>query len=322
MQRGYLTEGLRWLRAVLARAGAESALSRRARAWVLVWAGLLLVNQGDLRLARELLEESLALFPAIDDQAGVIGALRELGLCLIMEGELSDQIRAVLDESLHLARAADDRRSIGLALDRLGLLASARHDYRQARKCLMEALGYYRQLGDVWAEAGSLMLRGFIALAQGDLDRARKDLDAGLALARRVQDQYREGQVLVLTARLARLEGDDRRVAALLKGTLRLLVEIGSFDLRYDALSFLAELAVRQGSHARGVRLFAAAARWKPASNAFWLVMNATVQANWDTALTTAKSTLGQDGFARAWAEGQAMTLDQAVVDALEEDDA
>ena len=36
-------------------------------------------------------------------------------------------------------------------------------------------------------------------------------------------------------------------------------------------------------------------------------------RADADAALTTAQAALGEDAFARAWSEGQAMTLDEAV---------
>jgi hypothetical protein len=45
------------------------------------------------------------------------------------------------------------------------------------------------------------------------------------------------------------------------------------------------------------------------------------LQAEWETSLEMARSVLGEDSFARAWAEGQAMTLEQAVAYALEADE-
>jgi tetratricopeptide (TPR) repeat protein len=243
----------------------------------LLWTGLLGEDLADLGTAREALEESLALYREVGDTAGIVQALRELGLCLMSQGELSDRTRAILDESFTLARASGDRRSMGMALERLGLLAGARHDYRQAQECLMEARGHYRQIGDVWAEGSSLMLTGFIALAQGDLELARQDLAASLAIARRTRDRQREAQVVVLTARLARKEGDDRRAEALLKDNLRRIGDNGTFYLQSDALSSLAKLAVGQGKFARGARLFAAASALDPVSSGPWYVTDLSV---------------------------------------------
>jgi non-specific serine/threonine protein kinase len=320
MMFGNQTEGLAWLKAILARDRAARSLSRRVRASVLLWTTLLGMDQGDLGMAREPLEESLALYRELGDTPGIIHALRELGLCLVLQGELGDQTRAILEESLQLARAEGDQRSMGLALDRLAILANYRKDYRQAREALMEARGYYLGLGDVWAEAGSLMIGGLIALTHEDLERARQELDIGLAVARRVRDRFKEGQIIILLTRLARQEGDDHQVEALLKSNLRLLVENGSPDLRNDALCSLAELAVRQGKPARGVLLFAAASSWDPVSRDVWLRLDLSVQANRDMALATARAALGESAFAAAWAEGKAMTPEQALEYALAEE--
>ena len=43
-------------------------------------------------------------------------------------------------------------------------------------------------------------------------------------------------------------------------------------------------------------------------------------RADLDNSLVTARSALGEVGYARIWSEGQAMTLDQAIAYALAED--
>jgi hypothetical protein len=40
----------------------------------------------------------------------------------------------------------------------------------------------------------------------------------------------------------------------------------------------------------------------------------------WEDDLASARATLGEEAFAAAWAEGRAMTLDEAIADALGED--
>jgi hypothetical protein len=60
---------------------------------------------------------------------------------------------------------------------------------------------------------------------------------------------------------------------------------------------------------AAGVRLIAVAHRHLPS---VWVDQSAT------TSVTLARGALGDEAYARAWADGEAMTLEQAVADALE----
>jgi hypothetical protein len=98
--------------------------------------------------------------------------------------------------------------------------------------------------------------------------------------------------------------------------SLRVVQKIGS-DLTYAVLGDLGVLAVRRGEPRQGVRLLAAG-QIKPLRHAGgWRRFSELVQAESAASLATAKSVLGEDLFASAWAEGRAMTLDQAVADAL-----
>ena len=76
-------------------------------------------------------------------------------------------------------------------------------------------------------------------------------------------------------------------------------------------------LEIARGAAARGVTLIAACARGEgPIGNVH--MPDARVEA--PDFLEQARQTLGEAGYAAAWAAGQAMTLEQAVAYALEED--
>jgi len=81
-------------------------------------------------------------------------------------------------------------------------------------------------------------------------------------------------------------------------------------------LRYLDVLVVAQGRHRRGVRPLAAAAKAEPDRGSLYRFERIDLE----TSISTARSALGDDAFADAWIEGEAMALEEAVADALEED--
>jgi len=81
-------------------------------------------------------------------------------------------------------------------------------------------------------------------------------------------------------------------------------------------LDVLAALAILQNQMERGTRLLSVAETQYPPLR---FEMSAKERAEQDQAIVAARVTLGEEAFAKAWEEGKALTLDQAIVYALEE---
>ncbi|MGH7862575.1 MAG: ATP-binding protein, partial [Candidatus Dormibacteraceae bacterium] len=131
-QRGYLSEGRRWLEAILERTRVDSSADPAARGWVLVGAGIIATLQGDLRAARPLLAESVLVFRALGDPAGLAQTLRDLGYLMLIGGDDPKDVRETLAEALRLAQERGDSRGIGAACYLLALLAEHELDYPRA----------------------------------------------------------------------------------------------------------------------------------------------------------------------------------------------
>lgn len=89
----------------------------------------------------------------------------------------------------------------------------------------------------------------------------------------------------------------------------------------YSALGLLASMAIRQGQIERGVRLLAARAgaqSWQHRTRTRIDPLS-FLHAEDEQSLGHARATLGEEAFRRAWAEGEAMALDQAIGYALHE---
>jgi hypothetical protein len=82
-------------------------------------------------------------------------------------------------------------------------------------------------------------------------------------------------------------------------------------------LEGLAILASAQNRMGRAARLIGAAENFYTPLR---FEMSAKERAEHDQAISAAQAALGEEGFAKAWAEGQAMPLEEAVTYALEQD--
>jgi hypothetical protein len=115
---------------------------------------------------------------------------------------------------------------------------------------------------------------------------------------------------------LGRAEGNGKLAEARSRDALAMAREVGAPQLQLAIIGLLGMLAIERGDYRSGVRL---AARSDPGPAGGWWDIPDERQAN-EQSLTAARAALGEAGFAQEWATGQAMTLEQAIAYALEED--
>jgi non-specific serine/threonine protein kinase len=214
--RGYLSEGRRWLRALLARAAeAADPPDLMVRAAALEGAAWLAQDQHDFTEATALFAESGALrrVAGLDD--------RPSGL-LINEAmnarAVGDYVRAasLLEAVLAQQRAAGNRESImagglGLSLARLALVLREQGAYARALSLYEECQALHRELGDREGVASALLGLCDIARDQGDQDQMawlREQSATCLAVFRAYGLHWAIGFSLNNLAQAALQEGD------------------------------------------------------------------------------------------------------------------
>ncbi|MCW5850199.1 MAG: tetratricopeptide repeat protein, partial [Anaerolineae bacterium] len=268
--RGYLSEGRRWLEAMLtSEGGAQVGLAERAQGYA--EASLLAYRQGDFAATEQYAETSLALSDAAGSQASRALALRMLGILSFINGQHASAI-ARHEASLALYREVGDRRGIEAGLVNLGLAYTFTGDYDRAEQLCEEAVA--------------------VALAGGD-DRiaAQMRFFLGLAIFSR---------------------GEGERAAPVLMATLARLNEAGDRWWIAQTLDLLAAVAAEQGEAGRAARLLGAASAVREALGSTLIAFVAMQERS----VAAATAQLGPT-FATLWAEGQAMTMGQAVEYAL-----
>ena len=325
--------------------------------WSLAYAlylwGSVAAKQGDLERGQAFLDESLILFREVQAKWGLAHTLGTLGNIAKSQGRY-DQATALWEESYALYREIGDRRGLARMLNRLWHWPYRQGDYARATTLLEEALALFRELAHRSGIAITLRHLGLVAQAQGDLARARALYEESQDLFQELGDNDDLVYVYWYLGRLALYEGDAAVAAALLENGLQLAYTVGNKSLiawvlqtlasaaRYranyetarslliesltlarqagekeviaDALIGFAALAAAQEQAERAARLFGAVERLYETMN---LILLPVIRAEYDRNVSAARAQMNEAAFATAWANGRAMTLDQAIAAAL-----
>jgi predicted ATPase/DNA-binding CsgD family transcriptional regulator len=182
--RGHLTEGRRFLEALIGRAGSAPGPKVRGM-WV---AGYLALVQGDGDAARALLEQALAAADSLGDAQAVAYATQFLGRALWFTGEPGRGL-AFTGQALRRHRAAADWQGLVLTLVQLGVMRTLTGQAETAVAALEECIAECQAHGERWNRSYALWALGLAAWLLGDHGRAAGLEHAALRLKRDVGDQ-------------------------------------------------------------------------------------------------------------------------------------
>lgn len=171
-----------------------------------------------------------------------------------------------------------------------------------------------RQLGDKVGTGRILGSLGILARLQGDYPKARASLEESLALEDAGGDKRGISMALASLGSVARREGDLATARVLFERSLALGREMGDALCVARGLCGLGLVVAQQGDQARGVQLLTAA----EASNRHLRgSLEADEHDDVQGSLASARAALGADAFEQALTRGEAMTVDEAVIQAL-----
>jgi tetratricopeptide (TPR) repeat protein len=312
--RGHLFEGREWCARILGKVGAEERTAERAK--VLNAAGALAYYQSDYPAAKARHEESLAIARELGDRASIARSLNNLGNVAIDQGDLATA-QARHHEALAIRRELGAHAGIASSLCNLGLAILYQGDAASARAPFEDSLAIRRELGDRWGIAQSLNHLANVALAQGDLSIARAQLEESLAIMRELENTTAIASALSNLGAVALAQGDLASARSLCKESLAIGREVGArWEIVY-ALNRLASVADALGNPLRAASIWGAGERLRGEIGS---PLPSSHRHEFDRSLAAARAALGDDAaFDRAWHEGHALTLEQAIELAMEE---
>ena len=313
--RGYWNEYRNWVEAALAYSDAEGAQPTAARAWVL----LLLGDMGgslekDYAARQSLMSQSLKLFQELGDRVSVAWVLHRLGWLAREHGD-TDTARLRLKESLALYRELGDKQGLKVALITLGEVAMMLEDTAWAMALIEEGLALSRQLEDTLMMGWAFNHLGHVAQIQGEYERARQLHKESLVLFDKIGARH-EGTIWAHQSLGETALGQNDSTLATMHFTeaLELSRDLGDRAGTAWCLAGLAGVAAVNEDPERAAWLWSAAealrqsigTREAPAS-----------RATRERLIAQAREQLGETAFAAKWAEGQKMTMEEAIAEAL-----
>jgi predicted ATPase len=330
-------------------AGDPEVALRLTRALRAFW-----LNRGIRREAIAALERSLNHPLGVGRTVGHAAARFDLAQFLRITGNYA-AARIQYEQVLLLAREVGDKYRHTAALQRLGWLAREQGDSTSAWALLTESLAIFRELGYTASIAEALNTLAEVAILDEDPARAEALLAESRAIEQ-LEQAGPNGWALNHLGHAAQLRGAYDRAAQLHHQSLECFQAFGEQHTglpwayhslgetalglgRLDeatrwlaqgltisqtlsdqacmcwCLAGLGSVAALNEEPARAARLCGTAERLR---QAIGCRSAPAARATYERALATARAQLGDEAFAAAWAAGEAMTLEQAIAEALD----
>ena len=270
--------------------------------------------RGHLSDGRGFLQAALSLGNSDEISKRRATALFNAGLLAYTQGDLAGAM-ALLRQCADVHQRLGDEDSRNVILGNVGGLLTQMGEYGQARALLEEVLSYQRQTGDRESQANSLGNLGDLARLEGDYDTAASCLMQSLALWREFGNTQAISVQLNNLARVATRRGELAAAGGYVREAISLRRELGDVKGLLWSLDAAAALAAAEGRLREAARLAGAVETLGAAQG---IVTPPTEQAERDQYVALIHAGLTDAEFAALWAQGQALTLDQAVAAVLE----
>lgn len=322
-----LRSALRW---AIEHREVETAL-RLATGLALFWQ-----NAGNRREGLRWLEDVLAL---VDTECGD-GAvqnhqLRASRLCYLMGfmvyfslsvGDVSRAISAS-EQDLALARSVGDKRLLALAYAAAAYAAFTVRDFRRSLDLYEDGEGVAREAGDKQILVGFLINFSVTLLEShrshaaphgpvSDFRRAQQLAREAHTLASDNGEYLVRVSALIQLARLAATEDAWDNVQSYALRALWMLSQGGVIWKVNDCLFLLGLVAAREERHVRLARILGTCTALAQRCGIEWIPEK---DADLVEGVVRARAALGEEAWAAAYAEGQALSLDEAIAEALGE---
>jgi predicted ATPase/DNA-binding CsgD family transcriptional regulator len=300
-EQGNLRATLRWAER---RGDAEGAL-RLATALVPFWEA-----HGHITEGRRWLQWVLALPADAVAPRTRVRALIGAGLLAYLHAAYAEA-ETLLVASLTQARESGDRRETAAALTNLGMVHRLQRDLPRSIRCLEEGLALYRTLGDDAGIAFALRNLGSTVLIKGDLPNATRLLEESLAGHTLLGDERAIAITQAMLGMAALQSAERERATDLLLAALRGHARLGDrWFVAFDLLGVAQVLLIRGQPEASARLLGAVEAIGEALGGPIGNVTFGTISER-------ARTLLGAERFAAAWAYGRALPFEQAVAAAF-----
>jgi tetratricopeptide (TPR) repeat protein len=278
--------------------------------------GSIFLYQHEFMKAKSFMEESLIIYSEIKNTSGVLDALFFIGVIDWLQGKYELAAKE-FEELLSLSRRQGDVHNIQMGFSHLSKMVLSQGDFKRANDLLEEGLALTSMMEHKSIRINLLCDFGSLALAQGEIENSAKYLNDALALCREVGAQDSEARVIYT---LGKVDYIQRNILSSRKHFFEAIEKWPGTDwFSWNpalSLEALAILAVSQQEMEFASRLLGATEDYH---QKFQYTRTPLEREERKRAAATARGALGEVAFTKAWEEGRAMTLEQAIAYAKED---
>jgi non-specific serine/threonine protein kinase len=243
-------------------------------------------------------------------------ALSSAGWMALEQGDIADAL-ALSEEGLAIARACEDPALEAEHLSQIGHAARQQGDYATAQRCYEESLALRRSREDRLGIAWSLRNLAHVARLRGEHEQSCALYEESLAVGGALAPRSEVAGTLGYLGNALLRRGDLDRAQARFAESLGICVDIGHRRRLAYALEGLAGVSAARGAMERALRIAGAATALRERIGApLWPAGLAALEQR----LGPARQRLGPARAAECWAAGRALSLDDAVAEAMGRD--
>ena len=225
------------------------------------------------------------------------------------------------EESLSLYRSMDNRHQVIRVLNALGVTKMLQGQLTEALRFHEEALTLIQDFEQMPTQKTAFAViysnRGRVFVKQGNYQMAAESFETSFAIFDHHGDQHNKGAILVNLAELANLQQQPSKARQYAQQAVRCFATTHTMA---GSATGLSELAIAESANAiHATRLLGAAHQLhkQAGSHMIWEENRVRI----DATMTYLREALGEAAFATAFAEGQQLTLDEAIALALRDTD-
>ena len=265
---------------------------------------------GEYEEAKRFYEGSLGIREKLVDSWGIAISMNSLANVAVAQGDYR-KAKKYCEESLTIRRAINDAIGISIVLNNLGGILYRLGKLEEAKSILAESLALRREIDDPWSVAIALNNLGEVSTALKEYAEAEQYLQEGLTIRRELGDQRWLPSSLKNLGHIARLLGKFDKAQQYLEEAMHRAMDLQAPPLMLDILLCTSELLAAQGKSERAVEISTMSLH-HPASSKE--VLDRTKEL-----LDALKSKVPPKIFAASQKRGKARALDEVVTEILQD---
>lgn len=288
----------------------------RLEAAALVGLGIVAYHHGDYAAAKQFFAEAGELYRMLGEEGEALRPLFQLGIIAYDQGDY-DSAWKIFSENLEALRKGGARWTLPGAMMNLGNVAIKKGDYSTASSLYQEALAISREIDMPENSAHCLGLLGMVDNQLGDTALAISRTSEALEIAHKIDAKELIAFSNLNLGYLYQLTGDTERARSHLAASLRLGPHVMRKRLIPAALEYAGRLAAAEAdrpSCSKSLEIREHAIRLFAADQGIRDSIGVPPEEPWvPEYVRLLRGAVDQQTFERAWAEGLAMTHDEAI---------